>query len=82
MLVVWIRVFGDLASSPYYRRSTTWLKTVSIGVCGPYLIDLVFCSWSISWLREILPYVTIKYWMIMKWVPMNWLVVMFLTDVI
>ena len=37
-------MYMDIYSSPYSSRSSTWLKTVSIGVCGSYFIDLVFCS--------------------------------------
>ena len=82
MLVVCICVYRDLASSPYYSRSSTWLKTVPIGLCRLYCIDLVFCSRSISFLGKIFPYVTIKYWMSMKMVTVIWPVVLFLMAVI
>ena len=81
MLVVWIWVYGDLASYPYSRRSSTWLNTLSIGACGSYCIDLMLCSRSISWLGEIFAYVTIKYWMSMKRLALNWSVVLFLMAV-
>ena len=59
----------------------TWLKTMSIRVCGSYCIDLVLCSRSISWIGDILPYVKIKYWMSMNRVPVNWPGVLFLMAV-
>ena len=46
-------MYGDLASYLYSRISSTWLKNVSIGACGSYCIDLVFCSRSIRWLGDI-----------------------------
>ena len=73
-------MYGYLASSLYYIIYLTWLDTVSIGICGSYFIDLVLCYMSISWLGDILPYVTIKYWMDMKRVPVNCPVVLFLVD--
>ena len=51
---------------------------MSIKVCGSYCIELVFCSRPTSWIGDHFLYVTIKYWMIMKRLPMNWPVVMFL----
>ena len=32
MLVVWILVYGYLSSYRYSKRSSTWLKTASVGV--------------------------------------------------
>ena len=82
MLVFWIWVYGDIVSSPYYRRSSTWLNNVSIEAYVSYCIDLVFCYRLISWIGEIFSYIKIKYWMIMKRVPVNWPVVLFLMTVI
>ena len=81
MLVIWIWVYRDISSSVYTIRSLTWLKTVSIMVCGSYWIDLVFCSRSTSWLEEIFSCVTVQNWMNMKSVPVNYPVILFLMDV-
>ena len=74
-------MYRDLSGSQYSRRSLTWLKTVSIGVCGSYCIALVLCSRSISWLGKIFPYGTSKYWMSTKRVPVNLPVVLLLVAV-
>ena len=81
VLVIWIWVYRDLDSYPYYRGYLTWLKTLSMGVCGSYCIDFLFYLRSISWQGDIFPHVTIIYCMNMKRVTMNCPVVLFLMAV-
>ena len=74
-------MYGDLARFLYSVRYSTWLEKVLIGVCGLYCIGYLFCLGSISWLVDILLYVTIRYWMSINRVPVNWPVVLFLMSV-
>ena len=74
-------MFRDLVSFLCYIIYLTWLEKVSIGVFGLYCIDFVFCLGLISWLGDILLYVTIIYWMSINRVPVNWPVVLFLMAV-